>query len=358
MLRGESWCSLNTRADGCQSDDFVCEICGSLATCEHDDIEGVEPRWDNTADVETINIASRLSHLPLEVIRSLFDPQQNTLDLTVKTPFEPGQEVYNTYGEGMGWAKQACEWGFIDESIEGDGALGQGLRWELTDVLERDDENYESRKGEWKRQCKQAVDGGEDPQAIEEGASLFSGAGDPKDLLLSEDGQLSYPLFWAIVCAREPKIKDKTVGKTLDALCQSLYSEDTTHESWKSREDSAVLRGIINGVIDLCESRIGRTRHADRSTSELCDMLDSVSLRSDEPSPLTLLLAFPGSIPEPYRPQDLNFGEEGIGGSDFALEGDGKCPGSRHTSFVTVAAVLVRWKYDMFIGYKRDSTLH
>lgn len=291
---------IQTDAAGRQSDDFVCEDCGSLATCEHDDIEGVEPRWEPTegeTSAETIEIASRLSHLPLEVIRSLFDPRQNTLDLTVKTPYEPGQEVYNTYGEGMGWPKQACEWGFIDESIEGDGELGRGLKWELADVLSRDAENYESVKVEWKRQCKQdqsaaSVDSGseQDPPNGLSGMSrdslFFSPAesDSAKDnLLLNEDGQLSRPLFWAIVCSEECAITDKRAySKTLDAIYQSLDQEDDVTQTGKSGDHAAsketlTLQRIIRQVIDLCEKRIAKTRYADRTTSELCDLLDSVS---------------------------------------------------------------------------------
>ncbi|GHJ83972.1 hypothetical protein NliqN6_0374 [Naganishia liquefaciens] len=283
-----------------ESDDFVCEACGSLATCEHDDIEGVEPRWpreeEATADTETINIASRLSHLPLEVIRSLFDPQQNTLDLTVKTPFEPGQEVFNTYGEGMGWAKQACEWGFIDESIEGDGALGKGLRWELTEVFSRDADDYDSIKGEWKRQCKQdqseiSVDSSSRENLrkslsdVERDSLFFSPAASDsaKDtLLLNEDGQLSLPLFWGIVCSAECAIRDKrAIARILDKIYQGPQSEDdvTQHGKSESRattKDTSVLQRIVSRVIDLCKQRVGKTRYADRTTSDLCDLLDDL----------------------------------------------------------------------------------
>ena len=231
------------------------------------------------------------------MIRSLFDPRQNTLDLTVKTPYEPGQEVYNTYGEGMGWAKQACEWGFIDESIEGEGELGKGLKWELADVLSRDAENHEFVKREWKRQCKQdqsaaSVDSGneQDPpdgfSGMERDSLFFfpAGSDSAKDnLLLNDDGQLSFPLFWGIACSEECAITDKRAyAKTLDAISQSLDQEGDVTQTGKSGSDAALketltLQRIIRQVIDLCEKRIAKTRYTDRTTSELCDLLDSVS---------------------------------------------------------------------------------
>jgi hypothetical protein len=311
-------------------------------------VEGVEPRWEHSkeppAEVETINIASRLCHLPLEVIRSLFDPQQNTLDLTVKTPFASGQEVYNTYGEGMGWAKQACEWGFIDESIEGDGALGKGLKWELADVLSRDDDDFESVKGEWKRLCKEdnpqddvtAQDGETSPRGITEAESdslFFSPtSGDsPKDcLLLNEDGQLSLPLFWAIACKTIPTGKDKRgFSEALDALGHGPLSEDETsvrshRNSSVSKTKAMAMREIARGVIELCESRISKTRYTAQSTSELCDMLDGVSslaLKSFKAHAQPFNPAISSRpILEPYRPEDLNCRKKSPRGRHLSME--------------------------------------
>jgi hypothetical protein len=288
-----------------QSDDFVCEECGSLPTCEHDEIEGIEPRHevdtDPSATPETISIASRLSHLPLEIIRSLFDPRQNTLDLTVKTPYEPGQEVFNTYGEGMGWAKQACEWGFIDASIEGDGALGRGLKWELGDILERDSEDYQGAKKAWKTRCERNADGGEkqepeaeqiegsiDDQDVQADSLFFSPPpNEPaKDnLLLNEDGQISYPLFWALVCGLQPALKDTTSdARKLDALARGVQQlEDDGTKSpldggFQSKAYDPDMGRLARHVVALFERRIARTCHPAQTAAELCDMLDKVSL--------------------------------------------------------------------------------
>lgn len=316
----------------------------------------MELRHDGESDAastsETIRIASRLSHLPLEVIRSLFDPQQNTLDLTVKTPFEPGQEVYNTYGEGMGWAKQACEWGFIDGSIEGDGALGKGLKWELSDVLSRDSENYESAKKAWKTLCGATLDleDKETPtNSSKEGVIDDEHAGSDslffspplneaaKDtLLLNEDGQISYPLFWALICALHPASEDKSeTAKKLDALARMLQQSEVDVEAphfndgSTRAEHSTDMRSVVRFVISLFERRVTRTSHAGQSSAELCDMLDKVSLSpSTTRVPKLILVSSENSalrnrsLPHSYGPQDIDCGKKCVRGRNCSMGGD------------------------------------
>lgn len=234
----------------------------------------------------------------MEIIRSLFDPEQNTLDLTVKTPFEPGQEVFNTYGEGMGWAKQACEWGFIDASIEGDGALGRGLKWELGDVLERDSEYHEGAKKAWKSLCeRKANDKKQNPpeasvkESVEDdgvdGDSLFfpplTDLAAKDNLLLNEDGQISYPLFWALVCGLQPALNDAgTAARKVDALARRVSADDVnglqSDESFNSKAYDPDVGRLARHVVNLFEHRIARTCHPAQTAAELCDTLDKVSL--------------------------------------------------------------------------------
>ncbi|KAJ9103928.1 hypothetical protein QFC21_002391 [Naganishia friedmannii] len=287
-----------------ESDDFVCEICGSLPTCEHDEIEGTEPRHADEqgghGTPEMITIADRLSHLPLEVIRSLFDPSQNTLDLTVKTPYKPGQEVFNTYGEGMSWAKQACEWGFIDESIEGEGVLGRGLKWEVGDIMDRDKDNHEKIKKAWKSQCKTWTDldlvptNGSVEVGVEgtQGDSLFftPGEGAPaKDaLLINDDAQVAYPLLWGVASEMElafTKHEMLAIPQVLNAAAQRLQNHhgdagevsDIRTKQVLGGSTKKKLRKLSEGMLRLFQNRLARTWLADTSTSVLCDQLDTLS---------------------------------------------------------------------------------
>ncbi|KAJ9123574.1 hypothetical protein QFC24_003789 [Naganishia onofrii] len=286
-----------------ESDDFVCESCGSLPTCEHDEIEGTEPRHaDQEGEHESpemIKIADRLSHLPLEVIRSLFDPSQNTLDLTVKTLYEPGQEVFNTYGEGMSWAKQACEWGFIDVSIEGEGVLGHGLKWEVGDIMNRDKEHHEKIKKAWKSQCKMWTDLTPAPSnaSVKNG---MEGGGDslfftpeegvsPKDaLLINDDAQVAFPLFWAVTSELElafskqemlaiPQALNAAFHKLPDRQGHAGETDDVRAKQSLGGATRKKLREVSGGILRLFENRSARTWQGDASTSFLCDQLDDLS---------------------------------------------------------------------------------
>jgi hypothetical protein len=245
-----------------------------------------------------IKIADRLSHLPLEVIRSLFDPSQNTLDLTVKTLYEPGQEVFNTYGEGMSWAKQACEWGFIDVSIEGEGVLGHSLKWEVGDIMNRDKEHHEKIKKAWKSQCKMWTDLTPAPSnaSVKNG---MEGGGDslfftpeegvsPKDaLLINDDAQVAFPLFWAVTSELElafskqemlaiPQALNAAFHKLPDRQGHAGETDDVRAKQSLGGATRKKLREVSGGILRLFENRSARTWQGDASTSFLCDQLDDV----------------------------------------------------------------------------------
>lgn len=199
----------------------------------------------------------------------------------------------------MGWAKQAVEWGFIDASIEGDGALGKGLRWEIGEVLDKDSEDYERAKKAWKKLCEeryenekedppadQPVDDIVDTQDTELDSLLFATSSDapPKDsLLLNEDGQISYSLFWAAVCELQPALKDPhAAARRVDVLAgQAQQAADGTTGMKSKESDSRTvdpdIGRLARHLVTLFERRIARTSHPTQTAAELCDMVDKVS---------------------------------------------------------------------------------
>ncbi len=122
-----------------------------------------------------------------------------------------GEEIFNCYGENMGWAKMLCEWGFIDE--ESDERLGRGLKFDLKEVLrmgldERHPDHeemaetiYLARKKIWnmavKKHSRGDFDSGPDyPENIDEFDWTFypddEDDQEPKDsLLINSDGKVS-----------------------------------------------------------------------------------------------------------------------------------------------------------------------
>lgn len=114
-----------------QSDQFVCHVCGALGTCEHDVMN---------AD----GIARRLEDLPDEYREELErawrarSARGDTVDMLVENDdVQPGQQVFNSYGEDISNARLLVEWGFIlgDEaeknmvSLDPPTALGQNAEY-------------------------------------------------------------------------------------------------------------------------------------------------------------------------------------------------------------------------------------
>ncbi|WWD15969.1 hypothetical protein CI109_100393 [Kwoniella shandongensis] len=97
------------------SDDYVCYLCGSLKTCSHDVINNDGVSW-------------RLSHLG-DWERRRVEHEVDTVDMRVERRVGNGEEVWNSYGEGLGDGRLLVEWGFIGEEFVGD-----GLIWDLEDL--------------------------------------------------------------------------------------------------------------------------------------------------------------------------------------------------------------------------------
>lgn len=271
-----------------ESDDFVCPECGSLSSCVHDDIistEPIDPSLPSSSN-NTFPIASRLSHLPLEIIRSFLNPSQNTVDLTVKTPFVPGEEIFNTYGEGIGWAKMLMEWGFIDDT--GD-SLGKGIRWDLKEVLREEKEGYEGRRKLWKALCAQdegaATDEAEEQE--EEGPFFRPEEGEDvkNSLLINSDGQMAMPLFWACVALAMPgtSVDEKPKSELVDtALLIKTQIEQSWHTPFTKNSKAGmhkivwVVWGIVVALVTMRQDR--RLWGKGKSVGELLDMIDVSSI--------------------------------------------------------------------------------
>jgi hypothetical protein len=97
------------------SDDFVCHLCGSLAACQHDKSD--------------LDIPSRLSHVD-PIARGMMEKEVDSVDMRSEREIKEGEEVFNSYGRGIGDARLLVEWGFIEGEF-----AGHGLEWEIDEVL-------------------------------------------------------------------------------------------------------------------------------------------------------------------------------------------------------------------------------
>lgn len=101
------------------SDDFVCHLCGSLAQCPHDDAKD--------------HVPLRLAHLDPRT-RAKLELEPDTVEMRIETRVSTGEEVMNTYGEGISDERLLVEWGFTAGGYRGDGIV-----WELEEVLDNEE---------------------------------------------------------------------------------------------------------------------------------------------------------------------------------------------------------------------------
>lgn len=116
------------------SDDFVCHRCGSLAECEHD------------VPHPKTGIVERLAHLDPNA-RDVIGKNRDTVDMYVEWPLKRGQEVFNSYGEGLPDSRLLVEWGFVpgaspepteeasdEDTAREDELLVEGATWSLSEL--------------------------------------------------------------------------------------------------------------------------------------------------------------------------------------------------------------------------------
>jgi hypothetical protein len=201
------------------------------------------------------------------------DSSRNTLDLTVKTPFATGEEVYNTYGDNIGWAKMLNEWGFMDET--GD-ALGKGIMWDLKEILDPDLEDCEPRRKLWKSLC--ALD---PPDMNPPGSTLICDLEQeevPRDsLYVSGDGQLSAPLFWASFAAgiRKEQLDSKSRKELVEIAKrsrQSFADVEIDKRSWFDLNEDEKTH--IQHLSQLIKKRKDRLWKSGSDLAELFDALE------------------------------------------------------------------------------------
>lgn len=261
------------------SDDFVCHHCGSLTACDHDIIH---PH-------STTGIPLRLEHLSeTEWTRIQSDP--DTVDMYVELPVRQGQEVMNSYGEGIGEARLLVEWGFVpgswprDEHQEEDeeetenleeNYAGDGVTWDLEDLVSPDIADAWLSMGE--------VDDASlhlfptDVPDTEDETTLICA---PKEGVyhLNYAGQVSLRLFAALYLASAT-----AVGKGEDAALELELISDVNHLEATWAQDQAgeqvpplrrLLRSTAEAVRDLLKRRLEGMYRPELAVGRLYDICE------------------------------------------------------------------------------------
>ncbi|WVQ70004.1 uncharacterized protein L199_008228 [Kwoniella botswanensis] len=254
------------------SDDFVCHLCGSLKTCPEHDITNSQ------------GIAYRLLYLIPRDIQRIEDEPQDTIELRVERPIaKKGEEVWNSYGDGLSDAKLLVEWGFISEEYTGD-----GLVWDLEDLHLKGEGEVEEY---WKKVDEAPIDpideDTEEGEDEEERILCRRNEQNPRLLNLDQSGRISiniFSLLWldqtrsrrngSKECRAEDPGSLVQAIKQIESIWKISIDEEYTEYDTLLIDD---LVEVIQQVIDLLKKRIEKMYRCDLSEDALFKMRDDLS---------------------------------------------------------------------------------
>lgn len=258
------------------SDDFVCHVCGSLASCTHD-------------PATTTDFPERLGHLT-DTCRSRIQSEPDSVDMRIERVAGRGTEVMNTYGQGIGNSKLLVEWGFIQGDF-----TGQGVCWELLEVIGEDIDNLH---GTWRDIVDRGAvarelfpdfdvrdpDAGTDPQHEDEDLELICPPcpNDPSLLNLDQEGRISLNIWIAVIVkhltlARRSALR---VDDTLISTYRSLEGITCGQMDTPLMNRSGLLPKAIANIIQMFDTRLQSFHRPHTDVGDILNIRD-VSLLND-----------------------------------------------------------------------------
>ncbi len=221
--------------------------------------------------------------------------------------------MFNSYGEHLGWSKLVAEYGFIDQSDDGDPIGKMGLCLDGKKVLRGDEDegglegrdDSDARKSIWKKVAKKLAEedviyedsdlNREEWERAEEESLLFhptamleSGTFSAKDCLaINSEAQMSIPFFGLAVV---DVLDDEVIGagdtkeiidifkrtvKVVERRWQMFQSEEEVASDRVSDEkDVMIARKACERVIAVVSDRIKATHESSTTISVILDNRD------------------------------------------------------------------------------------
>jgi hypothetical protein len=240
------------------SDDFVCHICGSLGACQHDG-DG---------------IPERLAHVD-PIARGVMGKEVDSVDMRSEREIKEGEEVFNSYGRGIGDARLLVEWGFIEGEF-----AGHGLEWGIDEVFESVASEGHDAKG-LKRTWEEIVSNGaialelfpdgdtdEDTEKLISPPITFSS--DDHILNLNHNGQISLNIWIALylLCCPSTLAERSEAGiiTSVNALEAANISPNPTLDATTTEASRLVVR--------LLRKRMKGMYRPEMSMADLLDLRD------------------------------------------------------------------------------------
>ncbi|GAA5845597.1 hypothetical protein JCM5353_005707 [Sporobolomyces roseus] len=240
------------------SDTWVCEECGQLEECPHDDSNAGEVRREEDGDGQTCDMVTT---------------EEGVLE---------GEEVFNSYGN-LSNARLIAEYGFALEANEWDTISFEEA--EVHEVLGRPgamsvDSDLTIRPSELEE---------EDHPLIAPPSSKF-----PRSLHFDADARLSHSLWTtaalSVLQRYRPKPADRQndserldeLAQTLAGLVEEEEKEELGEDFGIDETDAVILEGIAQIVINLCSTRLRGQYRPELTGTQLLDLAETAEDRREK----------------------------------------------------------------------------
>ena len=215
------------------------------------------------------------------IARGVMEKEVDSVDMRSEREIKKGEEVFNSYGRGIGDARLLVEWGFIEGEF-----AGHGLEWGIDEILasvasERDD--LKDTRRIWEEIISKGAVGLElypDGDTDEDTEKLISPpietSSDDRILNLNHNGQISLNIWIALYLLCRPA----TTTERLEAdIITSVSALETANISPNPALDVTTIE-TSRLVIRLLRKRMEGTYRPEMPMEELLDLRD-VSFPTD-----------------------------------------------------------------------------
>jgi len=217
------------------------------------------------------------------IARGGMEKEVDTVDMRSEREIKEGEEVFNSYGKGIGDARLLVEWGFIEGEF-----AGHGLEWDIDQVLASmtaEGVDVKGIKSSWEELVSKGAialklfpDGEIDEDTEKLIAPPINTSSDDHILNLNYNGQISLSIWIALFIICRPNMSSETSRSNIIHTVNAL--ERANRSSWDRALD-IMTRDTSPLVVSLLRKRMEGMYRPEMAMKELLDLRD-VSLSKFE----------------------------------------------------------------------------
>jgi len=209
------------------------------------------------------------------IARGVMDNEVDSVDMRSEREVKEGEEVFNSYGRGIGDARLLVEWGFVEGEF-----AGHGLEWEFDEVLTsvaNEGDDVTRIKKVWEEIINKGAVGLElypDGDSDEDTEKLISPpvitSSDDHILNLNHNGQISLNIWIALYLLCRPTTSTERLESDIVASVNALETANISPNP--TLDDTA--RDTSRLVVKLLERRLEGMYRPETAMEELLDIRD------------------------------------------------------------------------------------